>query len=488
MEGSLSVALDERRWRLLGVGALCLIVCALAFASLRNPQLDRLAGITDEYFALGAKLRVNGTLGVAADEPSALRPPGYPAFIAAVAWLFVDPPFRLPAQVFERQARLAVQMVQALLLALSAAALYLWLAERWGLRLAWLAALAFGANPLTIALVGLLHYDILHLLLLVIAGWVTDIGIRRETGSLPVLAAAGVVWGLSNLVRPVTQLLPVFVLLALVAVLRWRVRRALLATAALTLGLVIALVPWTLRNLRVTGRVVPVADNPWSAVWAQSARPIAPSPDRYVWFDLYFDLMKIFTRVTGAPAYDYVQQTRHNDALEREFRREALGHLRAQPAVFAGNVAANFWSYNVHASAVLLTAYERLKSPVPGEPPGPLQGWFIRGDPRGLERSPLAWSFAGWHAAVSLLALAGLVLGVRAREPLVAVLAAVHLCIAVTHGLLALHILHYYSKLPALVAAAFFALHALEPSRARAAQAAALAVAGSAVGLTLWML
>jgi hypothetical protein len=489
MGESQSAGHDDRRWRLLGAVALCGIVCALSFASLlRNPQLDRLAGITDEYFALGAKLRVNGTLGVAADEPSALRPPGYPAFIAAVLWLFVDAPSRLPALAFERQGRLAVEMVQALLLALSAAALYLWLAERLGLRLAWLAALAFGANPLSIALVGLLHYDVLHLFLLVAAGWVTDIGIRREAGSLPVLAAAGALWGVSNLVRPVTQLLPAFFLLALLAVLRWRWRRALLAAAALTLGLAIALVPWTLRNLRVTGRVVPVADNPWSAVWAQSVRPLLPSPDRYVWFDVYFDLMAIFTRVTGAPAYDYVQQTRHNDALEREFRREALGHLSARPAVFARNVAATFWSYNVHASALLLTAYERLKSPVPGEPPGPQQYWFIRGEPRAMSRSPLARSFAAWHAAVSLLALAGLVLGVRAREPLVAVVGGVHFCIAVTHALLALHILHYYSKLPALVAAAFFALRALEPSRARETRAAAFAIAGSALGLTLWML
>jgi hypothetical protein len=488
-----SVAPDGRRLRVLDALGLFALVAVLAFVSLtRHPQLGSLAGITDEYFPLGAKLRVNGTLGVAADEPSALRPPGYPAFIAAVLWAFVDSPARLPFAAFDRQGRAAVQITQGFLLAATAAAFYLWLAERLGRGLAWLAALAFAASPLSIVLVGLLHYDLLHWFLMVLACWATDSALRREERGDALLVVAGALWGLSNLVRPVTQLLPFFLLPALVLVARWGLRRALRAAALVTLGLALALVPWTWRNLRVTGRLVPVADNPWMAVWAQSVRPLAPDPSRYVWFDLYLrDFMPVFTRVTGAPAWDYVLQTRLNTSLEAEFRREALIHLRRQPGVFVGNVAANFWSYNVDASAVLLTAYERLAAeeaaPPPGSP-GPRQQWFIRGDPEALALSPLAWSFLAWHAAVSLLALLGLALGMRARSPLVSVAAAVYFCIGVTHALLALHMLHYYSKLPLLVAAAFVALQPLAPARGRVMWLAAGALAAGSLSLTLWML
>lgn len=466
------------------------LVFALGAASVaRHPQLGSLAGLTDEYFALGAKLRINGTLGVAADEPSALRPPGYPAFVAALLWALVDDPARLPAPLFLARGRGAVYAAQSVALALAASALYLWLATRLRDGVAWCAAAALGASPLAIVVVGLLHYDVAHWLLMVLACWATDAALRRSGPADVALAGAGVLWGLSNLVRPVTQLLPVFLLAGLLLVARRRLRDSLRACAMLTLGLVLSLVPWTLRNYRLTGRIVPVADNPWSAVWAQSARVLVPDATRYVWFDLYtHDLMPLFTRVTGAPAWDYTLQTRLNSEIEAEFKRVALRQLAERPGVFVENVARTFWSYNVDVSSVLLTAYQRTAPAAGRTTVQPSQSWFLRGDPAGLVPSPLARAFTAFHAVLSLLALAGLVLGVRARDPMVAVVASVYFCVGVTHALLALHILHYYVKLPLLLAAAGFALDRLGAVRPRLAVGAAAALVAVPAGLTAWML
>ena len=62
-------------------------------------------------------------------------------------------------------------MVISLLLAASACLLCAWLHERIGSALALLAALMFGLNPYSVILTGLLHYDILHIFLLIAGSW-----------------------------------------------------------------------------------------------------------------------------------------------------------------------------------------------------------------------------------------------------------------------------------------------------------------------------
>ena len=59
-------------------------------------------------------------LGLERDEPSPLRPPGYPAFVAAVLWALVDSPARLEANEFQARGRRAVALCQAVLLAMAA--------------------------------------------------------------------------------------------------------------------------------------------------------------------------------------------------------------------------------------------------------------------------------------------------------------------------------------------------------------------------------
>jgi hypothetical protein len=486
---------DPGARRAVGASLLFVAVFGVAvFSAARPGQLGSLGGITDEYFALGAKLRVNGTLGLERNEPSALRPPGYPAFVAAVLWAFVDPPARLDASEFRARGRRAVSVCQAALLAIAASALFLWLSARLHLLAAATAAALLGLSPGSIVLTGLSHYDVLHWLLLVLSSWATDEALRSRR-PFAGLVGAGVLWGLSNLVRPVTLLLPAFLLVGC-----WLWQRAPLRAAAgralgLGLGMALALAPWTARNRALTGRLVPVADNGWATLWGQTVKPLRPDPSRYVWFELFeHDLLPVFARVTGSPRYDYVLANRRNAELEAEFRKEALRNLRERPAVYAGNALAVFWSFNADVAAVLLTAYRQVQAPDPGfrgaQGRTPPQDWFRPDRETPLASSRLASTFSAFTRVISLLAAAGVWVGATRRSPTVLVAVVAYACAASTHALVFMHFLHYYVKWPFVLAGLAFLLDAwiCEGRRARASvTAAGLLVACLALAAwTLW--
>src|SRR5512141_179759 len=106
----------------LGVFVLALLV-SFASLSLRR-QLGYLGGLTDEWHPLGANLAVYGVLGLE-HEPWVLRPPGYPAFVAALL-LAANPPATASLEWVTRT-RPLVFAGNALLLAAAAGLLCLWL-------------------------------------------------------------------------------------------------------------------------------------------------------------------------------------------------------------------------------------------------------------------------------------------------------------------------------------------------------------------------
>jgi len=484
------------RARIAAAAAVFAVVGSVAAYSASRPaQLGSLGGVTDEYFALGAKLRVNGTLGVARNEPSALRPPGYPAFVAVVLAAFVESPSVLAAREFEARGRRALYLSQAALLAMAAVVLYLWLSGRVRGEAAAIAALVFGLNPHSLVLTGLSHYGVLHSLLLVLSCAATDAALRSRFPARA-LVGAGLLWGASNLVRPVTLLFPAFLFVVLCL---WGkpVRRAALPhVLALSLGMALALAPWTLRNYRLTGRLVAVADNPWATLWGQTVKPLRPDPGHYVWFDLYEkDLMPIFTRVTGSPSYDYVLQNRCNAELEAEFRREALRNVRERPTVYLGNAAAALWSYSVQTSAVFLTAYRELQavrpaSEPPGEsPPKAPQAWFRAGESPPALAGGLARAYAAFVLLLSVLAVGGVWSAARRRSDVVLGPLAAWVCVAATQALVFLHLMHYYSKMPFLLVGVACLVDALVArDRWRCGWPAALGLLAACLALTVWTL
>jgi hypothetical protein len=454
------------------------LVASLGLTSvLTRPQLGTLGGVTDEYFALGARLWANGTLGLSADEPSALRAPGYPALVAATLRVALGDPASVDLRAVHVRGQRAVGVMQAMVLALGAALLFAWLATRVDATLAAALAVAFGTGPYVLVAAGLLHYGPVHMTLMVAGCWLLDRAVAAPSARR--LALAGALWGLAALVRPVTVLLPFFVLLALLWA-RTPARAALRHTLVLAAAMGAVLVPWTARNLHVTNRLVLVTNNNWVTLWGQTVRPLPHDPNRYVWFDLYAaDLMPVISRVTGNLAFDYEQYVRRLGEIEDAFRAEALSNLRRQPAVYAGNVARTAASLLVEPTPVLLAAFRqvRLDEASLRGPYGVVavpQGWFVRGEPQPTLPPVL-------HVASNLLvygwlvlAGAGALVALRRRTPAGLALLAVGGCVLTTHALVFMHLMHYYVRWPIAAGLAALALQELASRGPREARAARL--------------
>jgi hypothetical protein len=183
--------------------------------------------------------------------PTDLRLPGYPAFLAAISFLFrrADMPLLL--------AQVAVDLMTCLLVALLAG----WLApseSRWRARLAalWLAAVCpFLANYTAVALTEVLATFWTAAALVAFAGCLAGrevFAFRVGKRSLKINAwfAGGLAAGIGTLIRPETPLL----LIALGLVLLWRSIReenwlSFIRVCALSAaGLLLPLIPWGVRN------------------------------------------------------------------------------------------------------------------------------------------------------------------------------------------------------------------------------------------------
>ena len=433
-----------------------LVLSCAGFSVENRRQLGLLGGVTDEWIVLGANLAAHGTLGLG-DEPWLLRPPGYPAFLA-VPMLVAGPP-RVVTRAYLERVEGLVSVTQAAALALASVLLFLWLAQTVPLPQAVAAAVFLGLNPMSVALVGVMQYQILHVLLLVAAMWTLDRAVTAPPRPGP-FALAGLAWGLATLVRPVTLLLPPFVLL-LVALRRPRprMRSVAVATAIFCLGMACAIAPWTARNWMVSGRLVPVNLQGWANAWAMSLRPLPADPDSYRWFELGDELLRVQRQVTGEPQYDLLTYVRHNAELEAAFRSEFLDNLRRRPAVYLGNVARSLRSLLCDTSTVLLRAFRYVQ----GTNKPILQTWFAAGRGPGFGSSGLAHAFAVLTGTLGLLTALGAILAFRSRESPLLTATLVAACLLTAHALTHLEFTYFYVQIPFLACLGFAALGRLRP-------------------------
>jgi 4-amino-4-deoxy-L-arabinose transferase-like glycosyltransferase len=454
----------------------------LAFSVTSRRQLGPLGGMTDEWHPLAANLAVHGVLGMG-EEPWILRPPGYPAFVALLLKAAGPPPVSTWA--WRAQARPLVYAAQAVVMAAAAALLFAWLSGWLRPVLALEAALVFGLSPLTVAWVGMLHYTVLHLLGIVAAMWALQRAFL-EPGRTRRMLLTGALVGLVTLVRPVTLVLPAFALLALLVRARGAWRPALRATALLSLGMAVVILPWTARNYAVSGRLVPVNLQAGVVAWAATEKALPWDPDHYLWFEVGPELLRIHTRVTGRPDYDIVTFVAHLPELEAEYRREALRNLRQKPWVYAGNVARVLWAFAAQTSTALPRAFVRLQGDP--SPAGARPSWFRRGSGDDPGSPGLALALRVVFGAATLLAAAGLLLGLRARDPALLGPLALLACLAVAHAITHLDLLHHYLRLPFVVVLSFYALDRVGGRAEAPARAAGLALAAASLALTTWVL
>ena len=286
------------RGRVLFSWALGVFVLALAWS--RGVALGTTPiGASEEHFALGQRLYRTGSLAAGSD-PGVLRPPGYPAFVAATLHLRdVLAAMRGLSPTQAGADEDAVLLGQCLVVAATATVIFAFGATVLPPLEAACAGLVLACGPVSLALVGLRSYHSLHILGLAVGTAQLAFAARVLRGSPLDSLLPGILWGVATLVRPVSLILPPFVFL--LARLRrggtWRA--AVLFTLLFTAGMAIPILPYTVRNYYTTGRLVLVNVQAGFQLWgATMSRPQSPD-DSLTWLLLWHQYgMNIYRQVT----------------------------------------------------------------------------------------------------------------------------------------------------------------------------------------------
>jgi 4-amino-4-deoxy-L-arabinose transferase-like glycosyltransferase len=172
------------------------------------------------------------------------RVPAYPVFLAALS-------LGLPVGLaFVRVAQAAVAGLGAVLV--------FELADRIvGRRTAVAAGLICALDPLLVIAAGLLYPESVAALVLLLAVLLALDAAERDRPARS--AGAGLLLGILALLRPTALILPPVVAIWIAWTVRARGARRVTHAGALGIAFLLALVPWTARNLRVHGELLPVA-------------------------------------------------------------------------------------------------------------------------------------------------------------------------------------------------------------------------------------
>nr|MCH9673498.1 hypothetical protein [Gammaproteobacteria bacterium] len=378
--------LRKRWWEQQRVGAVLVFGSALAIGSLCaafNEQLDGLGGMTEEYFDLALYFVQTGEYAYFDPElPAVHRSPGYPYFLALVFHIcqFVTQHELGPLQSASIEARESamrfVYGAQVLLHAVTALLLYIWLTMYVRVVTALWGGLLYATSAYAMILIGLFHYDGLHLLGTVAGGMALTYALRSG-GRRAALLLTGILWGLTTLVRPMTLILPAFVALmamayapknagqSLSACLMQRLRSSSRVTAWFVLGMAIVVAPYTYRNFELTGQFV-ISAQSGSALWAPTVLKMRGDANHYRWWEKWSrEQIPIYRAVTGMKEFTITAHLREQFRLEDEYRRQAWQNMREHPDVYAYNVSQNFLSFVFGMNSVFIKIYQAAQAGIP---------------------------------------------------------------------------------------------------------------------------
>ena len=207
---------------------------------------DPLLGDAASYDRVGWTLARGGGYGQQPGVPDLFWPPLYPLYLGACYGLFGHDP-------------LIPRLAQAPLQALVVPAVYLLGRLAMGRAGALLAALGMGLHPLALYFGAWLTPDGLYVAAVPVAlllAWQA-----RQRGSGWLAAACGVVVGLAALAKPAVLFLGVALAAWTFGLENGRPARRALATGLFGLGVVAAILPWSMRNLIATGELVLISNN-----------------------------------------------------------------------------------------------------------------------------------------------------------------------------------------------------------------------------------
>jgi 4-amino-4-deoxy-L-arabinose transferase-like glycosyltransferase len=195
-----------------------------------------------EYNAIARNLAEHGEFAFQLGQPTAIRPPLYPAAVAGIYRLFGVDNFQ------------AVRLCQAVLSLVTVVILYRLGASAFGQRTGlWLAGL-YCFYPSMLGLNNLLLTEVLFTFFLSAFCLTLLTALRR--GSVPLLLLAGVLLALSALTRSVMWLFPAVLVPFLLFAWEGGWRRRILAAAAVVVAFLTTVAPWAVRNTRLEQTLV----------------------------------------------------------------------------------------------------------------------------------------------------------------------------------------------------------------------------------------
>ena len=379
----------------------------------------------EDHFQIGQNLRSTGTLTID-DVPSMLRPPGFPGFVAAALWagdVISAPGDALSGRTAERDQRIVVS-AHGLLLAAMAAALFFWASLSNSFIVAAGIAFAAALNPFSLALANVATY---HLLFVVLT-MVSTLGLfslRRFPASGPTAMAAGILWGLTSLVKPVTLVIPFFV--APLMLCRLPRSQAVRAIGLILVGMVLTVGPYVARNYLITGQPIVTAQSGF-AFWGTSIEKSGADEPFLVWQPIWWKYgMPTFSKVTGSTKFSAPLLNAYALQLNAAFSKEAWQNILAAPGTYLHNIMRNFISFNLDTmefwNRFLVIRNERLV--------------------QALSKF--------WIVSLMVLAAAGAIWGCAKRDDDAMTVTAIYLGMVVAHSISFATELYTVAKLPLIV-------------------------------------
>lgn len=269
-----------------------------------------------EYLALARSVAHGQGFTYPADEPEPGtgqrfgRAPGYPLFLAAIG--VRTPVDEVPARVKIAQSLLGGAIIWLIASIATSAA---------GARAGLVAAAIAAIYPPLVFMPAYALSETLYSAVALTAAWTLDTAVRRdrspESRSLGAMFIGGALVGIAILIRPAMVFF-----LPFAAVWLWR-RRPILAVICVVTAIA-CVVPWTIRNTRLYGRVVFVASEGGVTFWTGN-HPLAVGDG---------DLAANPRLKEAELAFRRAQPDLTPDSLEPLYYRDALRWMRSQPAAW----------------------------------------------------------------------------------------------------------------------------------------------------------
>ncbi|MGD0021393.1 MAG: hypothetical protein ABSC54_03735 [Smithellaceae bacterium] len=456
----------EALWKKINNAKHLVIVLAIAsflipfligsYALQARTQLGIMDGMAEEYMRLGVILHHTGKYELEENRSFYFRPPGYPYFIY-FALKFYDPD-KVPNKDLRFSSREEMRKVlqgpfhhlyfaQNILFGLAALFIFGIALHFLKPTFAFFISLLFGCNPYFLILIGLLHYEILHIFLLALGTFLLINGFDKKSRGYVCLIFSGLCFGLATLVRPITLILPVFVFLGLLIAEKKKFTSAAVKTLVFAFCLTVVIAPWSARNYRLSQTFIPVNAQDGVALWSGTVKTLPVQPNYYRWWDLWYtEGRPIAQKVVGNVELSQFSWAHYNLELEKEFKKEAYSNLKKQPLTYAYNVLMNFITINLQVNSVFLKIFDYIQLP------GNIfhKEFLQAGNDQTFHKDWQADLFTFLVIILTIGAGAGFYLGIKNKDLSILPVLAVYLCVTIAHSITYMDIMYYYVKMPFL--------------------------------------